>query len=135
MFILGLDFGTKNIGVAIGQKVTKTANALHPIKANQGIPNWNSIKSILVEWQPSLIIIGNPLNINGSKQKITKKVETFANSIFKIFHIPIVLHDERLSTIEAKSFLFNTYGYRSLSKKNIDSFSAVMILESWLDSL
>jgi len=132
MFLIAFDFGTKNIGVAVGQNYTKTANNLKSVKTIKGAPDWNAIKTILLKWEPSLIIVGNPLNMNGTKQKLTKQVEKFAHSIKTNFNVPVYLHDERLSTIEAKSILFKNNGYRGLTKNNIDSLSAAIILESWL---
>lgn len=134
MFLIGFDFGIKNIGVAIGQNYTKTANVLKSIRVIKGIPDWKLISTLLLEWKPSVIIVGNPLNMNGTKQKITRKVENFVCSIKSKFNIPVYLHDERLSTVEAKSLLFKKNGYKSLTKNNIDSLSAVIILESWLSN-
>ncbi|CAL4044032.1 Putative pre-16S rRNA nuclease [Buchnera aphidicola (Pemphigus populi)] len=131
MNILSFDFGIKNIGVAVGQKLTFTAHALNALPAKLGIPNWNQINSLLLEWEPQSIIVGLPLNIDGSKQKITKRAEKFAKLIKKKFFLPVKLHDERLSTVEAKSILFEKGGFKALKKNKIDSMSAVIILESW----
>ncbi|CAL4043563.1 Putative pre-16S rRNA nuclease [Buchnera aphidicola (Phyllaphis fagi)] len=132
MFILSFDFGTKNIGVAIGQKITLTATSLDAIKVKNGKPNWNQISALILYWKPKLIIIGYPLNMDGTKQKITRKVKKFSQSLYKRFAIQIYFHDERLTTKEAKSYLFAQGGYKNLKKDKIDSLSAVLILESWL---
>ncbi|BBI01420.1 putative Holliday junction resolvase [Buchnera aphidicola (Nipponaphis monzeni)] len=134
MLYLSFDFGIKNIGAAIGQNITNTANILQSIKSINKVPNWTIIENMLLEWKPSIIVVGYPLNIDGTKQKITKKVEEFANIIYTQFNIPVNLHDERLTTVEARNIIFKKYGYKKLTKNNIDSFSALIILESWLSS-
>ncbi|XAJ85261.1 Holliday junction resolvase RuvX [Buchnera aphidicola (Formosaphis micheliae)] len=130
MIILSFDFGTTNIGVAVGQELTHTANALTSIRSKNGVPNWYQIKKIIEQWKPKYIIVGLPLNIDGTNQNITIKARKFAKSLQKM-SINVKLHDERLSTVEAKSILFQKGGFKSLTKNNIDSFSAVLILESW----
>ncbi|CAL4324612.1 Holliday junction resolvase RuvX [Buchnera aphidicola] len=131
MIILSLDFGTKNIGVAIGQQITCTANTRDSIKVKNGIPDWGKISLIINNWKPKIIIIGKPLNMNGSYQNIIKKIKRFAKELYEKFYIKIKLYDERLTTIEAKSILFKIGGYKKLNKNIIDSLSAALILESW----
>ncbi|CAL4325504.1 Putative pre-16S rRNA nuclease [Buchnera aphidicola (Eriosoma grossulariae)] len=134
MFIIAFDFGTQNIGLAVGQKITLTAQPLTAIPSKNGDPNWDIIKKILFEWNPMIIIVGLPLNMDGSKQEITYRTEIFAQNLKNKFHFPVKLQDERLSTIEAKSILFQRYGFKSLIKNKIDSISAMIILESWLNN-
>ncbi|AKZ66016.1 Holliday junction resolvase RuvX [Candidatus Palibaumannia cicadellinicola] len=130
--IIAFDFGTKSIGIAIGQRITCTAQPLTAFKANDGVPNWLQIKKIINNWQPDIIIVGLPLNMDNSEQPLTNKARKFANLLQDIFDIKVVLHDERLSTVEARYELFANGGYRALKKSKIDSKSAVIILESWL---
>ncbi|WWO97580.1 MAG: Holliday junction resolvase RuvX [Candidatus Dasytiphilus stammeri] len=131
--LLGLDFGTRYIGVAVGQTLTKTASPLLPsIKVNKGIPDWMKIKKIISEWCPNKIIIGLPINMDGSEQLLTIQTRFFAKNLYNLFTIPVDLYDERLTTVEAKNQLFIHRGYRGLKKSNIDSLAAVLILESCL---
>lgn len=132
--VLAFDYGTKSIGVAIGQELTGTANPLAALKARDGIPNWDDIEKILKEWQPDLVVVGLPLDMQGNElEAITPRAKKFANRLHGRFGCPVELHDERLSTAEARSDLFDRGGYRNLSKGNIDSQSAVVILESWFE--
>ena len=85
MNIISFDFGTKNIGVAVGQNLTATAYPLNSIPVEQGHPNWYLIKKVIIEWQPYKIIVGLTLNIDGSQQMITKKAKQFAELIKKNF--------------------------------------------------
>ena len=66
--LLGFDFGTRSIGVAIGQEITGSAQPLRALKANDGIPSWEEIGKLLGEWQPDLLVVGLPLNMDGTEQ-------------------------------------------------------------------
>ena len=79
--IMGFDYGTKSIGVAIGQELTGTAQPLRAIKANDGIPNWDDIDKLLKEWQPDLLVVGLPLNMDGTEQEITVRARKFGNRL------------------------------------------------------
>ncbi|MFG6656455.1 Holliday junction resolvase RuvX [Scandinavium sp. M-37] len=131
--LLGFDFGTRSIGVAIGQRVTGTARPLGALKAQDGTPDWNAIAKLLKEWQPEAVVVGLPLNMDGTEQPLTARARNFANKIHGRFGVKIVLHDERLSTVEARAGLFKHGGYRALNKGKVDSASAVVILESFFE--
>lgn len=131
--IIAFDFGTLSIGIAIGQEITAIARPLTAIKAKDGKPNWLDIEKIIQEWQPELAIVGLPLNMDGTEQPISNKARKFANRLHGRFGIQVKLHDERLTTIEARAQLFNQGGYRALNKSKIDSISAVITLESWFE--
>jgi putative transcription antitermination factor YqgF len=68
---LAFDFGTKSIGVAVGQTITGTAQPLAAIKANDGIPNWDTITELHAQWQPTAMLVGLPLNMDGTEQEMT----------------------------------------------------------------
>lgn len=131
--ILGFDFGTKSIGVAIGQEITGTASPLNALKATDGIPNWDLIAAIYAEWQPQLCIVGLPLNMDGTNQQVTFAAKKFANRLQSKFNIPVQTSDERLTTVDAKARLFEMGGYKKLDKQKIDSASACLIIESWME--
>lgn len=131
--VITFDFGTKSIGVAIGQEVTGTASPLPAIPAKDGIPNWDSIQKLIEEWQPQLAVVGLPLNMDGSYQQITYGAKKFGNRINAKFKLPVETCDERLTTTDAKARLFEMGGYRKLDKQLIDSASACLIFESWMN--
>ncbi len=134
MTLLSFDFGTKSIGVAVGQQLTGTARPLTAIKAQDGVPDWNIIEKLLKEWQPERVIVGLPLNMDGTEQPLTARARKFANRLHGRFGVQVELHDERLSTVEARADLFARGGFRALSKGSVDSLSAVIILESWFEN-
>lgn len=131
--LLGFDFGTKSIGVATGQMITATAQPLNAIKANDGIPNWDIVEKVIKEWQPDLVVVGLPLNMDGTEQAITQRAKTFANRLNGRFGVKTTLQDERLTTASAKEFIFERGGYKALDKGKVDSVSAALILESWME--
>ena len=131
--LLAFDFGTRSIGVAIGQRITGTARPLAALKAQDGTPDWNLSARLLKEWQPETVIVGLPLNMDGTEQPLTARARNFANKIHGRFGVAITLHDERLSTVEARAGLFEHGGFRALDKGSVDSASAVVILESYFD--
>jgi len=132
--VLGFDYGVKSIGVAIGQSLTGTARPLCALKARDGIPHWEEIASLLKEWQPDVLVVGLPLDLNGEPlETITPRARKFANRLHGRFGYPVELHDERLSTREARAALFERGGYKALQKGAVDAQSAVVIIESWFE--
>ena len=129
--VMGFDFGTQSIGVAVGQTVTCQANPLTALKARDGIPNWDTVKALIDEWQPDLVIVGLPLNMDGTEQPVTQAAKRFAGRIHGRFHVQVELQDERLTTREAKEELFDAGGFRALEKGAIDAEAARAILEAW----
>lgn len=132
--LLAFDFGTKSIGVAVGQQLTGTARPLAALKAQDGTPDWSKIETLLKEWQPDRVVVGLPLNMDGSEQPLTARARKFANRLHGRFGVQVELHDERLSTVEARADLFSRGGFRALNKGSVDSLSAVIILESWFEN-
>ncbi|NKF50052.1 Holliday junction resolvase RuvX [Shewanella sp. WXL01] len=132
--VLGFDFGTKSIGIAIGQGVTTTARPLLSIKATDGIPNWDKIGELIKEWQPDLVVVGLPLNMDGTEQEMTQRARKFANRINGRFGIKVATQDERLTTADAKARLFELGGYKALTKEQVDAVSAVLIVESYFEN-
>jgi putative Holliday junction resolvase len=131
--LLGFDYGLKNIGVAVGQELTQTASPLTVIKARDGIPNWNDIQALLTEWQPELLIIGLPLNMDGTEQDMTAAARKFGNRLNGRFQIAVEWQDERLSTFEALEQLGIRSKLQSKNRDDVDRISAQLILQSWLN--
>jgi putative Holliday junction resolvase len=129
---IAFDYGTKSIGVAVGQMITGTASPLSAIKANDGIPNWQSIADIFAEWQPDNLVVGLPLNMDGTEQELTQRAKKFASRLQGRFGLVVHTFDERLSTVDAKARLFELGGFKKLTKEKVDSVSACLIYESWV---
>jgi putative holliday junction resolvase len=132
--LLGFDYGTKSIGVAVGQSITASASPLIALKAQDGIPNWDEIEKLIKEWQPDLVIVGLPLNMDGTEQDMTQRAKKFANRISGRFGVKVVTQDERLTTADAKERLFELGGYKALTKGQVDAVAAVLIIESYFEN-
>ena len=104
------------------------------MKANEGIPDWAQIEKLLKEWQPDLLIVGLPLNIDGTEQEMTQRARKFGQRLHGRFGFQVEFKDERLTTTDAKARLFEHGGYRALGKSRVDAVSAQLILESWMES-
>ncbi len=130
---LGFDFGFKNIGVAVGQDLTKTANGLTVIKARDGKPNWDDIQKLIDQWKPNVLVVGLPLNMDGTEQSMTSSAKKFGNRLNAHFKLPIEWQDERLTTFEALDHLGIHDKMQSKQRGDVDRVSAQLILQSWLN--
>jgi putative Holliday junction resolvase len=131
--VLGFDFGMKYIGVATGQKITRTASPLTSLRAVDGIPNWDEIAELIKTWRPEVIIVGYPLNMDDTKQQLSHCAKKFANRLQHKFNIPVNLVDERLSTWEAKQQLAIKTAKPSAKQLNeINAKAAAILVEQWL---
>ena len=131
--ILGFDFGLKNIGVAVGQELTGTASALTVVKARAGKPNWDDIQTLIDQWQPQLLVVGLPLNMDDSEQEMTAASRKFGNRLNGRFQLPVEWQDERLSTYEALEQLGVNSKLHAKNRTDVDRISAQLILQSWLN--
>ncbi len=131
--LLAFDYGTKNIGVASGQTITRSANSLIPLKAKDGVPDWTQIEKLLADWKPDLVLVGLPLNMDETESELSGRARKFANRIHGRFGIKVELVDERLTSFEAKGEMMSRGGSRDYKNNPVDSIAARLILESWLD--
>jgi len=130
--VLGFDYGSQRIGVAVGQSVTGQARELCVIKARDGVPNWDEIAALLKEWQPDALVVGLPLNMDGSPAEITARAEKFARRLNGRFSLPVHLHDERLSSVAAREERSTQGATRKTRDKPIDALAAALIVEGFL---
>ena len=130
--LLGFDFGMKRIGVAVGQTLTRTANPLPHLVARNGIPDWQQVTNLIRDWHPQALIVGKPLNMDGTVQPLTKAAQSFAKNLQERYHLPVYEIDERLSSVAARNEVFNKGGYRALQNKSVDGVAAQIILLDWM---
>ncbi|MDR1057180.1 MAG: Holliday junction resolvase RuvX [Coxiellaceae bacterium] len=129
---LAFDYGTRNIGVAVGQKITKSATALPPLVAKNRTPPWNKIDNLIKNWQPKALIVGVPYKINGGNLAITKLAQNFIKQLKKRYNLPVYAAEEHLTTKAAREEIFKQGGYRALQKESVDSMAAKIIFEEWV---
>lgn len=132
---MAFDYGIKNIGVAYGQTLTGTANELKPLSARDGVPSWDQLQQLLREWQPQHLVVGLPLNMDGSDSDLCARARKFANRLNGRFGLPVTLYDERLSTRMAKEEAQERGHHGHYASAPIDSIAARLILESWFREL
>ena len=129
MQILAFDFGTQHIGVAVGQTITKTSSPLIVINvAREGKEIWNIISNLIDEWKPDQLLVGKPLNMDGTPSDMMKKVDPFFQKLQKISDIPCELVDERLTSFEAKQLM-----QKDSKDDRIDDLAAKIFLDNWIE--
>jgi len=126
--VLGFDFGTYWIGVAVGQTLTRQATPLPAVRNK----DWESIARLIETWQPRHLLVGLPLSMNGADQEMTARAKRFGRQLHGRFGIETSMVDERLTTREAHQIATEQGRYRS--KPEIDSLAAALITESWLEN-
>jgi putative Holliday junction resolvase len=128
---MGFDFGLRSIGIAYGQSMTGTASVLPPLKAKDGIPDWDQITQLLEEWRPHLLVVGLPLNMDDSESELSARARKFGNRLHGRFGLPVEWMDERLTSFAVKQDA-KARGHKGDYKKApVDSLAAQMILEDW----
>lgn len=131
---LGFDFGTKKIGVAIGQLTTKTANSLQTLRSPNQTPNWQAIEKLVKEWQPTGFVVGISRQHDGTDNFVTPRMLKFCRQLNGRFNLPVHQQDEMLSTFEAKQMLFDDVQVNATKLWAVqDELAAQLILQSWLN--
>jgi putative holliday junction resolvase len=130
---IAFDFGMRHIGVAVGQKITKTATPLPILIAKSGTPNWQEIAALIKQWQPAAFVVGVPVHLDGRQQAITQAAKHFIEELREHFQLPVYSAEERLTTKDARERIFESGGYKALQHEPIDSIAAKIILESWFN--
>lgn len=128
--LLGFDYGLQRIGVAVGQELTGTATALVTVRANDGKPDWDAISKLFEQWQPDEVVIGLPLNMDGTESELSRRAQRFGNQLHGRYNLPAHFMDERLSSLQAEEELRGKS--QKKIKEDIDKVAAKIILESWL---
>ena len=123
--LIGFDFGLKRIGVATANTATMIATPLTILRAHNGVPDWITVSRIIDEWTPDLLVIGLPLNMDGSDGELSSRAKKFARRLSARFNKRTVMIDERLTSHEAKKIR---------PDEQIDDLAATFILETWLNA-
>ncbi len=130
MKILGVDYGDKRMGVAISDEIGLLAHPLTTIADR----NLNMLLDVIKENQIEAVVVGKPLNMNGTYSSKTREVLNFINELKKIVNIPLHEWDERLSTVAVTRVLIEGNVKREKRKEVVDKMAAVYILQGYLDS-
>ena len=122
--VLAIDFGLKHFGLAVGQTVSRTATPLNAIAATDGTPDWRLLDATIREWRPQRLLVGLPLNMDGTTSEMAERARRFAAALGSRHAQPVELIDERLTTVEAKRLQPEGDGH---------SVAAALIAETWLN--
>jgi putative Holliday junction resolvase len=133
---LGFDFGTRRIGVAIGNLLTRSAAPLTTVCG--GGPDWAAIGALIEEWKPDALVVGVPYNADGSESALTASARRFARQLTGRFGLPVHEVDERWTSMEAAAVLRQQrrsgLRRRPLARGDVDSQAARLVLQDWLES-
>ena len=129
--IMAFDFGTQKMGMAVGQSLIESANPLALFPMKDGIPNWDELLKILKQYQPTLFLVGLPLNMDDTESELSTRARKFARRLRHQTNIETLMVDERLTTREARDEL-DSYQAQGRGKKlSADSIAAALFIESW----
>jgi putative Holliday junction resolvase len=133
--VLAFDFGQKRIGVAIGIQLgsgrLQSARTLTTIDSEANDARFAAITKLIAEWQPLSLLVGRPLNEDGTPHEMTARCERFANQLRGRFHLSVEDVDERFSSIEADAILRERGLSWQQRKTQVDAEAALIILQSW----
>ncbi|MBW3199100.1 Holliday junction resolvase RuvX [Marinobacter nauticus] len=129
--LLAFDFGTRRIGVASGQEILGTGQPLAMLPARDGIPDWQQIEALLADWQPDIVLVGLPLNMDDTENEMCARARKFGKRLHGRYHVTVEMVDERLTSYEAKGEVMAGGGSRDFGRHGVDDRAAVLILETW----
>lgn len=133
--VLAFDFGEQRIGVAVGEHLIKVASPLIQMDEESNEIRFNIITNLVREWQPTLLVVGLPLNLNGEETPISQLCRKFARRLNGRFNLPVMLIDERYSSFAAEELLAEQGVKGRAQKEMLDQMAATTILQKYFDHL
>ncbi len=138
MRILGLDYGTKTVGVAVSDPLGLTAQGVETIERkseNKLRQTLARIETLVKEYEVEKIVLGFPKHMNNDIGERAKKSLEFKEMLERRTNLPVIMQDERMTTVEAERTLIESNVRRENRKKYVDKIAAVFILQGYLDSV
>lgn len=132
---LGLDVGTRDLGVAVGNELTGRARPLKTLPMEPSAQRWAALAMLVGEWAPSGFVVGLPLSHDGGEQPMSKRARSFAEELATHFGKPVALQDERGSSQVARRQFAASRAIGNARRKQVDSIdahAAAVILEDYL---
>jgi len=126
--LLGFDYGRRRIGVAVGQRLTRSATPLTTVRARDGKPDWPAVNRLIEEWKPGALVVGIPYHMDGAEQDMTQAARRFCRQLEGRYRLPVHQAEERLSSWVVE----NQLSAREQAGTDIDAMSAQIILQDWL---
>lgn len=134
MRIMGLDFGTKRIGIAMSDELLLTAQGLDSLQRKNLKSDLDEISRLALENNVQEIVIGLPISMNGTYSEKTREVLEFVEELLKVVKVPVKTWDERLTSVQAERVLLEADTSRAKRKKVTDKLAAQLILQGYLDT-
>lgn len=134
--VLGFDVGTRRIGVAVGSALGG-ARAVAMVDVHAGGPDWQAIDRLHAEWCPRGLVVGDPMTLDGGDQPIRRRARAFARELRARYGLPVVMVDERASSIEAAQRFARERAAGSRRRRDaevLDAVAAALIIERWLEA-
>jgi putative holliday junction resolvase len=132
--LMSFDFGTQKMGMAVGQSLIESATPLPLFPMKDGIPNWETLLKIVKQHQPTLFLVGLPLNMDDSESELSTRARKFARRLRHQTNIETLMVDERLTTREARDELEHYQQQGRAKHISADSLAAALFIESWYRS-
>jgi putative holliday junction resolvase len=133
--IMAMDFGTVRIGIAVSDPLGMTAQPLAFVSHHTGPDQYQALVGLIKDWEIDEIIVGLPLNMNGTEGALAVKAREFAEQLQEIMQLPVKMWDERLTTREADKLMIAHGVRRDRRKQKRDSLAATLLLQNYLDSI
>lgn len=132
--VLAFDFGTRRIGVAVGEPLLGNARPLSTIDAADNDARFAAIAELIAEWQPQQLVVGLALDMDGGEHEMTQRCRRFAHQLEGRFRLAVTLIDERLSSVEAEARLAAQGKDWQQRKQTVDAEAAATILQDYFDA-
>ena len=129
---MAFDYGTRQIGVAVGNALLETSEPLTVLTARDGQPNWEALAKLCEEWKPDLLLVGDPLNMDGSVSEMAERARRFARRLEGRLGLPVRMVDERLSSFDVKQQQREAGHDGDYRRRPVDALVAQLILRDWL---
>ena len=133
--VFGFDVGSKRIGVAIGSALGAGARALAVVEVRGNGPDWELLDRLHQDWRPGGLVVGDPLTLDGKDQPARQRAHAFARQLRQRYRLPVLLVDERSSSVEAARRFAGARAEGRLRRRDAESLDAVaaaVIVERWL---
>ena len=131
--VLAFDFGTRRIGVAVGNTLLRVARPLTTIATEANAPRFAAVAALIETWRPDVLVVGRPVHADGTPHEMTSRAERFARQLEGRFGLEVARVDERYTTEEAEAALAQA-GVRAEERKAVrDQVAAQLVLQAWFD--
>lgn len=133
MRVIGMDYGSKTLGISLSDESKILASPMETIKYSTYEELFSKIDIYFKKYKIDTIVLGNPINLDGTISKRSEETFKFKTDLEKKYNIPVILEDERLTTVIVNNMLIENSTRRGVRKKVVDKLAATIILQGYLD--